>query len=104
MEQKVRFSLEAARTALDGDPPVLAGLVLAELRQVREVDVHVAADEEIELAVTIVVGEAAAGRPAAALETRALGRIGEGPVAVVHVEAVSRSSIASDTRAALSLH
>ena len=58
--RKSAFALQAARSALHGNAAVLARLVLAELRQVREIDLHVAADEQIESAVAIVVGEAAA--------------------------------------------
>ena len=53
-------------------------LPLAELRQVVETDALIAADEEVEVTVAVVVGETAAGRPATAGDTDFFGDVGEG--------------------------
>ena len=89
VKQQVGLALQAARTALDGNAAILAGLVLAEFRQMIEIDLHVAADEEIEISVVIVVGEAAPGRPAAARQARARGDVGEGAVVVVAIQVIA---------------
>src|SRR5205823_12651393 len=81
--------LEPARTALDGDAAVLARLVLAEFRQMREIDPDVAAHEQVEAAVAIVVGEPAARRPAAAAHARLRGDVGKRAVVVVAIEMIA---------------
>src|SRR6185295_12016809 len=86
--EEVAAARQAARSALHGDAAELAGLVFAELGQLVEVDLDVAADEEVEIAVAVVVREAAAGGPAAALDAGRRGDVGEGAVAAVPVEVV----------------
>src|SRR4029078_13406996 len=65
VEEEIAFPLQAARPALHRDAAVFAGLVLAELREVGEIDLHVAADEKIETAVAVLVDDAAAPRATA---------------------------------------
>jgi hypothetical protein len=67
---------------------MLAGLALAELRKVLEVDLHVAAHEEVEVAIAVVVREAAARGPATTGHPRALRDVLERAVVVVPVEVV----------------
>ena len=62
--ERVAVAGQSARAALHGDALELAGLVLAELRQVVEVEVDVVGDEQIEIAVVVVVDERRAGGPA----------------------------------------
>ena len=89
-EEEVGLAGQPARAALHGDAAVLAGLVLAELGQVLQVDLHVAADEEVEVAVAIVVGEAAARPTSRRPRTPAArGDVGERAVAVVAIELVA---------------
>ena len=88
MKQEIRFARESPRAALHGDAAVLARLVPAELRQMIEIDFDVAADEQIEPAVPIVIGEAAAGGPSAAGNTRLLRDVGERAVVIVAIQAV----------------
>ena len=54
-----------------------------------QIDLDVAADEEIQLAVLVVVGEATAGRPTADRDAGLLGDVGERSVVVVPVQTVS---------------
>ena len=89
VEEQVPLARQAARAALHGDAAVLAGLVLAELGQMREIDLHVAADEQIEPPVAIVVGEAAARRPSSDRDAGLLGDVGERAVAIVAIQMVA---------------
>src|SRR5438093_8280687 len=88
VEEQVRLAGQAARPALHGEATILARLALSELGQVVQVDLHVAADEKVEPAVAVVVGEATAGRPAAPGDSGRLGDVGERAVPVVVVEVV----------------
>ena len=105
-EQEVRLPGEPPRPALHRDAPVLArrtpslalARALAELGQVVEVDEHVPADEEVEAAVPVVVGEAAAHGPAAPRDARGLGDLLERAVAVVAVEVVAPEAGDVDVR------
>ena len=61
----------------------------ARLRWVADIEVEIARDIEIHIAVTIVVAESRAGVPAARLrQAGGSGRVGEGPVTVVSIENV----------------
>ena len=88
MKENIRFARKSARAALHGDAAVLARLVLAELRQAIEIDLDVAAHEQIEPAVAIVVGESAAGGPPARGDARLFRDVGERSVVVVVIETV----------------
>ncbi len=103
-EEEVGGAGQAPGTALHRDPAVLAGFALAELGKVVEVDLHVAAHEEVEVAVLVVVGEAAARRPAAALYPRLLGDVGERAVPVVAVEPVPAEGGDVEVRGAIPVH
>src|SRR5438477_4830075 len=89
MEEEIGVAGQAARAALYRDAAVFARLALAELRKVIEIDLHVAADEQIEMAIAIVVREPAPGRPAGCRHAGLFGDIRERPVAVVVVQAIS---------------
>jgi hypothetical protein len=86
--EEVGHAGQAAGAALHLDAAMLAGLALAELGQVVEVELHVTADEEVQVAVPVVVGEAATGRPPAAADAGPLGDVGEGAVVVVAIEVI----------------
>ena len=80
-------AFEAAGAALHGDVVVLAGDLRAELREVVQVEVDVVGDEEIGVAVGVVVAEDGAGGPAfVVVEAGGFGDVGEGAVAVVAIE------------------
>ena len=87
-EQEIGGARQAPRSTLDGDAAVLAGLVLAELRQVVQVELDVPANEQVEVAVAVVVGEAATGRPAGGRHAQVLRHVGEGALAGVAVQPV----------------
>ena len=103
-EEEVAFAGQAARAALHRDAAVLAGLALAELGQAREIDLHVAADEEVEVAVAVVVREAAARRPAAAGDPGLRRDVGEGAVVVVAVEVIPAHAGHVDVFPAVAVH
>ena len=88
VKENIRFARKSARAALHGDAAVLARLVPAEIRQMIEIDFDVAADEQIEPAVPIVIGEAAACGPAPGGHTGLLGDVRERAVMVVAVEPI----------------
>src|SRR5262245_34422192 len=88
-KQKVRLSWQPARPALHRDSAVLAGLVAPELRQVLQIDLHVTADEEIEIAILVVIREAAARRPPARTESCARGPVAERAIVIVAVELIA---------------
>ena len=98
-EEQVPLPREPARAALHRDAAIRAGgaaplalharAALAEDREAREVHGHVAAHEQIEVAVAVVVREAAAHRPAARGDAGLRGEVREGAVAVVAVVGVA---------------
>jgi lactate dehydrogenase-like 2-hydroxyacid dehydrogenase len=104
VEEQVGLPRQAARSALHRDAAVFAGLVAAELGQVREIDLHVAADEQIEPAVAIVVCEAAAGRPAAGSDASLLRDVGERAVAVVAIQVVAADGGDVEILTAVAIH
>src|SRR4051794_18197552 len=89
VKEEVGFTRQSARSALHGNSAVLAGLVLSELRQPREIDLHIAADEKIETAVAVVIGEPAPGRPSRTADPGPFGEIFERAVAAIAIEAVA---------------
>ncbi len=103
-EQEVRFAGEASRAALHVDAAILASLALAELRELVEVEVHVAADEEVEVPVPIVVGKATTRRPASARNARLLRDVGEGAVVVVAIQRIAAEAGDVDVLPAVSVH
>src|SRR5436305_4167817 len=54
----------------------------------REIDLHVAADEQIETAVVVVVREAAPRRPAAPGHARCRSDVREGAVAAISIQVI----------------
>ena len=56
-------AFQTSWTTLHRNRFVLAGLALAKLRQVVDVEIDVVGDEEIEIAVVIVIDERGAGGP-----------------------------------------
>src|SRR5205807_1530615 len=88
VEQEIGLARQAARSALHRDATVLAGLVLTELRKVIEIDLDVAADEQIQIAIPIVISEAAARRPSARCNAGLFGNVGKRPIVIVSIEAV----------------
>src|SRR3954471_23291193 len=89
VKEEIGFTRETARPALHRNAAIFTRLVLAEFGQSREVDLDVAADEEIELSIVIVVREAAAGRPSARADARTPGDVLERAVVAIVIEAVS---------------
>ena len=75
---------------MNGDTFPIAIDVAAGLRNGFEVELEITGDEEVEVAVAIVIGEGAAGIPARNFlkQTSRLGDIGEGAVSIIAVEHV----------------
>ena len=88
--QRMPAVRKAARAAEHRNPLPVAVAVRARHRRVLEREPDVVRDEQIEVAVAVVVEEAAAGAPARLRvpEPRRLRHVGEGPVAVVAIEPV----------------
>src|SRR5271156_1396162 len=57
VKEQIRFAGHSPRTALHQDPLETAeSRVVAELRQVVDIDVHVARDKEIDVSVAVIIG------------------------------------------------
>src|SRR5437762_1182644 len=81
---------QAARPARHGNPQPDAAAVLAGCRSFLKGKPHVVGDEKVEMTVAIKVHETATGAPKSLLapQSRGLGYVGEGAVAIIAVEEV----------------
>jgi hypothetical protein len=59
--ERIARPFHPARAALHGDAFVETGLVLAELRQVVQIILDVIGDEDVKLAVVVIINEGRAG-------------------------------------------
>src|SRR5215471_20047382 len=87
--EKIGFALHAPGAALHGNAFELTKLGRAELRQVVHVHVNVARDEQIDIAVAVIVGPGSAGGKAAAAYTRLVGDVLKGAITLAAIERVS---------------
>src|SRR5262249_22271087 len=88
MKERVARAAHPSGAALHRDTLVLARLVLAELRQVVEVVVHVIGDEEVQPAVIVIIYEGRSSRPSRVVYAGGPGNISERPITIISEEVV----------------
>ena len=86
--ERVAGSGETAGAALDGNSPVLAHRSFAELRQVVQLECHVVGDEEIEIAIAVVIGPGGSRGEARVSDACFGGDVFEGPITAVTVKPI----------------
>src|SRR5580704_10546558 len=86
----MRSMHKSARSAFDGDAFPIAIDVVAGFGHALEIEIDIVGNEEIKMAVAVVIDEGCAGTPARflAYQSRGLRHVGESAVAVVAIEFV----------------
>src|SRR5487761_116336 len=75
MKQKIGLTLHSPRPALDQDALVPAEFVAAKLWQVVDIHMDVTRDEQIHVAIAVVIGPSRTRAEASSPHTRALGHV-----------------------------
>jgi len=95
-KEEMAFSYHAPGAALDGDPLEMAKLGAPELGKMVHIDVHITRDEQIHVAIAVVVGPGGAGAEAAHANSSLCRYIFECAVAFVAIEHVA--AVAGDIK------
>ena len=99
--ERVARALHPARPAEHFKRSIQTVPAAAELGQLGEIILNVVRDEQIQIAVAVIIGPAARARPARVSDARLPGHLGEGPVAVIPVEHVRPEVGQIDVRVAV---